>query len=221
MNNSGIYCFTNKLTGKRYVGQSINLERRYRQHVNNINASKPYFDYYLHFYGTDNFVYEVLEYCDKSIQNEREAYWIDYFDSYNNGYNLTNGGSGYNITLSDSHIIALKESWSDERKLKASEIQKLAQRKYYDTDKGRENAKKHSIRMTGRTASEETKRKMSESRKGRIVSDETRKKLSEVHKGKRLSETHKQTLSESHKGKSPGNKGKKKYVDENGKIHYK
>ena len=221
MNNSGIYCYTNKLNGKRYVGQSINLEKRYYQHLYNITAPKPYFDYYLHLYGVDNFVYEVLEYCDKSIQNEREKYWIDYYDSYNNGYNLTNGGSGYNITLSDSHIIALKASWTDERKLKASETQKLAQRKYYDSDKGRENAKKHSIRMKGRKSSEETKRKISESNKGRIVSDETRNKLSEAHKGRKSSEETKRKLSESHKGKSPANKGKRKYIDENGRIRYK
>lgn len=45
-------------------------------------------------FGKENFIIEEIEQCDNSKLNERERYWIDYYDSYNNGYNLTLGGAG-------------------------------------------------------------------------------------------------------------------------------
>lgn len=43
-------------------------------------------------YGIDNFKFSVLEECDKEDLNEKEKYWIEKYDSYNNGYNNTCGG---------------------------------------------------------------------------------------------------------------------------------
>lgn len=45
-------------------------------------------------YGIDAFLFEIVELCPVDKLNEREIYWISYFDSYNNGYNLTTGGAG-------------------------------------------------------------------------------------------------------------------------------
>lgn len=48
-------------------------------------------------YGIDNFDFEIIEECDKSMLSEREKYWIQFYDSMvPNGYNLTNGGDGGN-----------------------------------------------------------------------------------------------------------------------------
>lgn len=47
-------------------------------------------------YGLEAFVFEIVEECDIDQLNEREKYWINYYNSFNHGYNLTNGGdSGY------------------------------------------------------------------------------------------------------------------------------
>ena len=43
-------------------------------------------------YGLDNFIFEVIEECDKNRLNEREIYWINYYNSYYDGYNETLGG---------------------------------------------------------------------------------------------------------------------------------
>lgn len=45
-------------------------------------------------YGIQNFSIEQIEECDNSLLNEREVYWIKYYDSFNNGYNMTLGGDG-------------------------------------------------------------------------------------------------------------------------------
>ena len=48
-------------------------------------------------YGIDNFKFEIIEECDKSILSEREKYWIKFYNSVApNGYNLTTGGEGGN-----------------------------------------------------------------------------------------------------------------------------
>ena len=45
-------------------------------------------------YGVENFEWEVIEQCKKSELAEREIYWIEYYDSFNKGYNCTRGGDG-------------------------------------------------------------------------------------------------------------------------------
>ena len=43
-------------------------------------------------YGKENFTLEVKEETEGDLLNEREMYWIQYYDSYKNGYNSTIGG---------------------------------------------------------------------------------------------------------------------------------
>lgn len=87
----GIYKITNKLNGKVYIGQSINIEDRWRRHRNATD------DFAIHQafrkYGLDNFQFEVIEECPCAQLDEREQYWIEYYNSKNNGYNMIDGGS--------------------------------------------------------------------------------------------------------------------------------
>ena len=86
----GIYKITNQINNKCYIGQSIQIEKRWYQHKwlakQNIYPEKAL---YLAFnkYGIENFTFEIIEICEKEKLNEREQYWINYYDSYNNGYN--------------------------------------------------------------------------------------------------------------------------------------
>jgi hypothetical protein len=50
-----------------------------------------------------------VEQCDDALLNEREMFWIAYYDSYKNGYNLTIGGEGKR-KYSDNEILSL---WND------------------------------------------------------------------------------------------------------------
>lgn len=45
-------------------------------------------------YGIENFTFEIIEECSEEQLNNRERYWIAYYDTYHNGYNRTVGGEG-------------------------------------------------------------------------------------------------------------------------------
>lgn len=88
----GIYKITNKITKKSYIGQSVDIKKRWEQHLKNIGSNKNpmYIDFKK--YGTENFLFEIIEECSEEELNEKEMYWIKYFNTYNVGYNLTIGG---------------------------------------------------------------------------------------------------------------------------------
>lgn len=93
---SGIYLITNLITNKYYVGQSIDVETRWKQHLTTSKNPKENALLYqaIRQYGKENFSCILLEECPKEKLDEREIYWINYYDSFNNGYNMTHGGQG-------------------------------------------------------------------------------------------------------------------------------
>lgn len=89
----GIYKITNQITGEVYIGQSIRIKQRWREHcINSVNGTTQLYQA-MRNYGLKNFSFDVIEECDKEKLNEREIYWISYYDSFNKGYNMTPGGS--------------------------------------------------------------------------------------------------------------------------------
>lgn len=94
----GIYKIINKINGKIYIGQSIDIERRIKTHIQHGKYNYASYNSYLYrdmyIYGIDNFEFEVVEECKKEELNEKEIYYIKYFDSKNNGYNISDGGGG-------------------------------------------------------------------------------------------------------------------------------
>lgn len=87
---TGIYMYIDKENGKKYVGQSININQRKVSHRN--SDSTP-FDRILSLKGEDKFDFVILEECKASQLNEREIYWINYYNSYYDGYNCNPGGN--------------------------------------------------------------------------------------------------------------------------------
>ena len=93
----GIYKITNTINNKSYIGQSINIESRWTHHKNYNNQISDY-PLYKAFqkYGMENFTFEIIEQCNAADLDSKEIYWIDYYDSYYNGYNQTTGGQSGN-----------------------------------------------------------------------------------------------------------------------------
>ena len=99
----GIYKIENNINHMIYIGQSIDIENRFIQHKNNKN------NYDIHValreYGIENFSFDIIELCSKKELNEREIYWISYYNCQKpNGYNCTPGGTGWNPAVEASKI---------------------------------------------------------------------------------------------------------------------
>ena len=91
----GIYKITNKQTGDIYIGQSVNIADRWKQHVKcglGIDASatnKLYNN--MQKYGVWNFTFEILQKCTRDKLNEKERFWIQMYQSNKVGLNVTKG----------------------------------------------------------------------------------------------------------------------------------
>ena len=105
----GIYKITNRINGKIYVGQSNNIKRRFWEHQNRGAASRIPVDAAIEKYGSENFQYDIIEECLVEKLNERETYWIKYFNSIENGYNLSEGGNQQSIGSNNGRAILTEE----------------------------------------------------------------------------------------------------------------
>ena len=90
--HTGIYKITEIASGKCYVGQAANLSERWKQHIKRgVGAETPtrnklYPAMIAH--GPENFTFEVIEECDRSLLDQREDYWQDYFKAKEFGYSI-------------------------------------------------------------------------------------------------------------------------------------
>lgn len=102
-----IYKIINDINDKVYIGKTINtLKERWTQHLNSINKKKTHLYLAMKKYGYKHFNIEEIEEVPDSLLNEREKYWIKFYNSYYSGYNSTLGGDGY-ISTDDNSIIEL------------------------------------------------------------------------------------------------------------------
>lgn len=90
----GIYKITNKENCKVYIGQTNNFARRYKEHFLWKLNKRQYIDEIISDFGTDNFTFEIIEECPSEKLDEREKYWIQFYNSFYDGYNKTKGGAG-------------------------------------------------------------------------------------------------------------------------------
>jgi len=83
---------TNNINGKQYVGLSSDTPEESMSYL----GSGKIISYAIKKYGSGNFTKEILHnnITNKNILGELEIYYIQYYGTYNNGYNLTLGGEG-------------------------------------------------------------------------------------------------------------------------------
>ena len=100
----GIYKITNKINNLSYIGQSTQIEQRFREHKKSYNwyreKNKKLYKDILE-YGINNFSFEILEECFVEELNDREQYYIKYYNTYPNQYNMTPGGQ---FNAEESHL---------------------------------------------------------------------------------------------------------------------
>lgn len=93
----GIYKIENLINHKVYIGQSVNIKRRWREHqyyAQNSEQKPEHLYLSMAYYGIENFSFEVIEYCSQKDLDSREIYWISYYQSTDRekGYNIETGG---------------------------------------------------------------------------------------------------------------------------------
>ena len=94
-----IYFIINQITNERYVGQTTNFNRRKIEHFSKLKQGihpNPKLQNSFNKYGEENFIINKIQFDDITKQelDEQEIYYIKKYNSFNNGFNLTEGGTG-------------------------------------------------------------------------------------------------------------------------------
>lgn len=196
----GIYQITNLRSGKIYIGQSLDVLARLRQHKYELRHGlhlNRYLQSAWNRYGESNFVFSVLEEVSEEKLTEREKYWVDFYGGYESDrlYNLREPGPSGRLPacarkkLSDS----IKKLWASDssyyRSAEHSENLSRAAKQSWTPERRAGQSRRMAAKgvppefdRTGHPVSEETKRKISQTLTGHPVSEETRQKLREAAK---------------------------------------
>lgn len=215
----GIYKILNNVTGKFYIGSTVDFEKRFYEHTWDLNKNTHHSKHLQRAwskYGQDNFSFLVIEIVDtEDSLKTREQWHIDLLKPYkrNIGYNVSCDASapmrGRRHTLEMRRHFSLTRSginhpWygkkhSEESKKKMSAIQ----------GDGRNAGCNNSF--YGRSHTDETKRKISQANKGRERSEQLKQHYSKLFKGpgnpfygERHNERSLQKMSENRRGKCKG-----------------
>ena len=108
---SYIYKIINDINNKVYVGKTeFSIEKRFKEHCSDAfrdrNEKRPLYAA-MRKYGIEHFHVELIEETDNP--EEREIYWIGYFNGYTQGYNATKGGDGKKLYDHEAIVSRLKE----------------------------------------------------------------------------------------------------------------
>lgn len=108
---SYIYKIINDINNKIYIGKTeFSIEKRFKEHCadafRNRNEKRPLYAA-MRKYGTEHFKIELVE--ETNNPEEREIYWIGYFNGYTQGYNATKGGEGKRLYDHEAIAIRLSE----------------------------------------------------------------------------------------------------------------
>ena len=171
-----IYKTTNLINKKIYIGQKI-----YRKKDDNwYLGSGIVLNKAIKKYGRENFIKEIIECCEtKKDLNEKEKYWIKFYDSTNRniGYNISEGGDGGNLGEIVNKKISSKLKGIKKPKSFGEKISKALKGK----SKSEEHIEKVRQSLIGKKHTKERVDKMSESIKKKYINGWESPKNIEVH----------------------------------------
>jgi len=168
---SGIYQIKNLVNGKVYIGSSVNIEGRWKEHKRDLKQNKHHNIYLQNSYnkhGGHNFIFEVLEEVqNKELLVETEQKHMDVTSCYNRDI-------GYNISLTAGSTLGYRHTDESKKKFSGKNHPMFGKTGEKNPNFGKEHTP-------------ETKKKFSEQKLGeknpmfgKIPSPETKKKLSEA-----------------------------------------
>ena len=153
-----IYKITNTVNNKVYIGQtSKTIEERFATHLRHAaNKVNRYLYDAMNHYGYENFIVEQLEACKKSLLDEREIYWINFYNANNPdyGYNMTIGGGG-------------GDTFSNLPEDRKQIIREKLSARNTGTKQSKETIEKRVAKLRGQTRTTEQRKRFSEGQKKR------------------------------------------------------
>jgi group I intron endonuclease len=194
---SGVYEIVNTINGHRYIGSSVNIVRRFKDHKYKLKCgihANSHLQNAWKKHGETAFLFSVIEYCEANLVTEREQFYIDTENpKYNKARGVLASMRGYKHSketveknrLSHIGIIQSEESKAKKRAYRHTPeaIQKIIQAgtgRIFTEERKQNIGKSH----LGIKATEETKKKLRDSHLGFIMPQETKDKLSEILKGR-------------------------------------
>lgn len=176
---SGIYQITHIASGRNYVGSAVNLNKRLKEHVRQLNEGchhSKFMQRVFKKHGADSLSFKILLFCDKKNLIFFEQRAIDTIKPE------------FNSVPTAGSMLGYKHTAESRRKMSESRAKDFSP-------------------FTGKNHTEETKRKISQNRKGKGGTgwtDERRRKISEAHKGRVITEEQRRKISETLTGTSTG-----------------
>jgi len=218
---AGVYKIINKVNGRFYIGSAVNIKKRWRYHIQDLNKGKHgngYLQRAWNKYGSDNFIFEVLEYCEPSELIRMEQDYLDSTGACESGYNM--------CPVAGNRLGTKMPPDAVRRVAEANRGRKMSE----------EECRNKSLRQTGTKRSEETKKKMSEvkmgernpmygqhrtgkdaPRYGHHFTEETKRKMSAAQMGRKLppfTEEHKRNMRIAFKNRPPFTEERKRKMSE-------
>ncbi len=197
MQKQGVYCITNIINGKKYIGSSINIRNRWNKHLSCLklnNHGNFHLQNAFNKYGIENFTFNIIEEIELSSNLiEREQFHIDTINPE------------YNIRLIAESNLGLKHTEETKAKMRGTNNYWYGKKpseevilKIKAAQTGRiktsDEIVKTNFHKIGKKRSEETKQKISLSHKGKVRSEKHCKNISNSKMGKKLSEEHKKKI---------------------------
>lgn len=222
---SGIYKITCRETGKIYVGGSVNMRSRFCVHKSDLKRGKhgnPHMKKMYEKYGVENFIFSVIEICEKGKIKEREQFWIDKLQSYK----MENG---FNYHRFSTHKKSIIHKYKDPKEIK--KVSEKSKEKWKDLQfrektinalkKGHEkqikklgclgfNTKESKEKMIKACSTKEYREKRSKIRKAELATEEGKRRNKELLERARKSPKRIENLRKHNKKKNNDPEFKKK-----------